>query len=267
MQIVAHEPKVLVVGTDAPRAPLDRKRFSQEISQYWRVSVVEVTESTQSDLYEKVNDGKALSGDVIAAEFQSAGRGRLDRTFDAAPSSALLFSLYIEPKIEKEEWSFLTLLAGYSVQEALHSLDPATSISVKWPNDLLIGDKKCAGMIAQATPKGVIVGIGINVGMQTDELPVENATSLSIEGFAQLDRNTILATILNYFEINLQMWELSKTFVNEYIAASSTIGREVEVTLPGGVVLNSRAVGISNSGELLLESGDRVTVGDVVHLR
>jgi BirA family biotin operon repressor/biotin-[acetyl-CoA-carboxylase] ligase len=267
MQIVAHEPKVLVVGTDAPRAPLDRKLLVGEISQYWRVSVVEVTESTQKDLLEKVESGVALGGEVIAAEYQSAGRGRLDRTFTAAPHSALTFSVYVQPKIEREEWSFLTLIAGVSVREALASLDPSVSVGVKWPNDLLINEKKCAGMIAQATSKGVVLGIGINVGMTEEELPVEGATSLALESFSVLDRNVILSTILNHLEINITMWELGKTFIPEYKDASVTIGKNVEVTLPGGEVIASQATGISNSGALLLADGREVSVGDVVHLR
>jgi BirA family biotin operon repressor/biotin-[acetyl-CoA-carboxylase] ligase len=255
------------VGTDAPRAPLDKKRISQEISRYWRVSVVEVTGSTQDDLYQLASSGKALPKTILASEYQSNGRGRLDRTFEAAPHSALTFSIYIEPKVDKEEWPFLTLLAGLCVHEALHTLDPQVSVGIKWPNDLLIGDKKFVGMIAQATDKGVVLGIGINVGMTKEELPVENATSLAIEDFEVLDRNLILASIINHFEINLEMWENDQSFLAQYRSASVTLGKEVEVTLPGGEKLSSRAVDISNAGALILEDGREVTVGDVVHLR
>jgi BirA family biotin operon repressor/biotin-[acetyl-CoA-carboxylase] ligase len=229
--------------------------------------VVEVTGSTQDDLFELASSEVAIPKTILASEYQSNGRGRLDRSFEAATHSALTFSIYIEPKVEKEEWSFLTLLAGVSVHEALHTLDPQIQVGVKWPNDLLIGEKKFAGMIAQATAKGVVIGIGINVGMSAEELPVENATSLAIEGFAILDRNAILAAIINHFEINLEMWENDQSFLAQYRAASVTIGRDVEVTLPGGEVVKSRAVGISNTGALMLENGSEITVGDVVHLR
>ena len=181
--------------------------------------------------------------------------------------SALTFSIYIEPKVERDEWSFLTLLAGLSVHEALASLDPQVAVGVKWPNDLLIGEKKFAGMIAQATKKGVVLGIGINVAMTEEELPVENATSLALESFANLDRNEILAAIINHFEINVEMWEHDKSFLAEYRSASVTIGKEVEVTLPGGEIIHSKALDISNAGALMLENGSEVTVGDVVHLR
>jgi BirA family biotin operon repressor/biotin-[acetyl-CoA-carboxylase] ligase len=255
------------MSTDAPRAPLDRKRISDEISQYWRVSVVDITGSTQDDLMQLVSSNQALAKSVIASEYQSAGRGRLDRTFDAASMSALTFSVYIEPKVDKAEWSFLTLLAALSVREALASLDHSPHVAVKWPNDLMIGEKKCAGIIAQATAKGVIIGIGINVGMNESELPVPTATSLAIENFQVLDRNIILGAILNHFEVNLQIWELGKSFIAEYKEASSTIGADVEVLLPAGVSIKSKAIGVSDTGELILESGEVVTVGDVIHLR
>ncbi len=229
--------------------------------------MVEVTGSTQDDLYQLASSGKALPKTILASEYQSSGRGRLDRTFEAAPHSALTFSIYIEPKVDKEEWPFLTLLAGLCVHEALHTLDPQVSVGIKWPNDLLIGDKKFVGMIAQATDKGVVLGIGINVGMTKEELPVENATSLAIEDFEVLDRNLILASIINHFEINLEMWENDQSFLAQYRSASVTLGKEVEVTLPGGAKHSNRAVDISNAGALMLEDGREVTVGDVVHLR
>jgi len=229
--------------------------------------VVEVTGSTQDDLFELASSATALPKTILASEYQTRGRGRLDRTFEAAPNSALTFSIYIEPKADIEEWSFLTLLAGLSVHEALHSLDPQTVVGIKWPNDLLIGEKKFVGMIAQATKKGVVLGIGINVGMSAAELPVESATSLALEEFSQLDRNVILAAIINHFEINLEMWENDQSFLSEYKSASVTIGSDVEVTIPGGAVIRSKAIGISDTGALLLENGSEVTVGDVVHLR
>ncbi len=74
--------------------------------------MVEVTGSTQDDLAALITRNEAINGEVLVTEYQSAGRGRLDRTFDASQSSALLFSLYLQPKREKSEWSFLPLLAG-----------------------------------------------------------------------------------------------------------------------------------------------------------
>lgn len=241
--------------------------ISQKISRYWRVSVVEVTGSTQDDLAALVARNEAKSGDVLVTDFQSAGRGRLDRTFDAPQSSALLFSLYLQPKRDKSEWSFLPLLAGLVSTFAISELDPRFTVELKWPNDLQIVGKKLGGIIAQASSDGVILGIGINVAMDQSELPVEDATSLMIEEFAVLDRNLILASILNTFEELMGRWEDGEDLRHLYRERSATLSRKIQVELPGGEKRNGFAEDISPEGELILEGGQRITVGDIVHLR
>jgi len=241
--------------------------ISEKISQYWRVSVVEVTGSTQDDIARSVNDKEAQSGDVIATEYQSAGRGRLDRKFDAPASSALMFSLYIEPRREKSDWSFLTLLTGMSAIFALTALDPESTPTLKWPNDILMGNGKVGGIIAQASDDGVIIGVGINVGMTEAELPVAHATSLSLHDFSILNRNLILASFLNTLEDLLQRWQSGEDLRHLYCEYSATIGQEVRIEHPDGSHKNGKAVGITPTGELILEDGSRVTVGDIVHLR
>ncbi len=241
--------------------------ISQKISQYWRVSVVEVTGSTQDDLAALISRNDVASGEVLVTEYQSAGRGRLDRTFDAPQSSALLFSLYLQPKREQSEWSFLPLLAGLVSTLAISELDPRFSPELKWPNDLQIAGKKLGGIIAQATSDGVIIGIGINVGMDRSELPVENATSLMIEEFSVLDRNLILASILNTFEELMGRWEDGEDLRHLYRERSSTLNQKIEVELPGGEKKSGFAEDISPAGELILGDGQRITVGDIVHLR
>jgi BirA family biotin operon repressor/biotin-[acetyl-CoA-carboxylase] ligase len=232
---------------------------------YWRVSVFQSLASTQSELIGKEN---LQHGDVFVTEFQSAGRGRLDRTFEATESSALLFSLYLEPKPDKLEWSAIPLLTGLSLVNALKSLDGKVATSLKWPNDLLIGDKKVAGILVEARDSGVVVGIGLNVDMNKSELPMPAATSLAIENFAELNRNVILPEILKNFALTIELWESGSSIAMEqYRQVSSTLGKEVEVHLPSGEILNSRAMGINERGELQLASGARVNVGDVIHLR
>ena len=116
------------MGIDAPRAPLDQSRIASALSRYWRVSVVDLTASTQDDLVNKVNAGDAKSGDVIVANYQSAGRGRLDRTFLAPPSTALLVSLYLHPKRSRDDWGFIPLLAGYSIADTWRKVNAHVSI-------------------------------------------------------------------------------------------------------------------------------------------
>ena len=251
----------------APRPPLDVSEISKRISQYWRVSVVEVTGSTQDDIAEKISIGVAMQGDVLVADFQSAGRGRLDRKFEAAPSSALTFSLYVEPKRDIDEWGFISLLSGLAAVFALQEIDPRVIINLKWPNDLLISNLKVGGIISQASGKGVIVGVGINVAMDDDELPVSHATSLYLSSFGQLNRNYLLPAFLNYFEELFLRWQNGEDLRHLYREKCTTIGRFIRVELPSGNSLEGQALDISARGELILDDGNRVSVGDVVHLR
>jgi BirA family biotin operon repressor/biotin-[acetyl-CoA-carboxylase] ligase len=267
VQIWAHEHKVLVVSTVAPRPPLDSSVISEKISQYWRVSVVEVTGSTQDDLTQLVTDKKAKSGEVITTEYQSAGRGRLDRKFDAPASSALMFSFYVEPIRDKSDWSFLPLLTGLSASFSLTTLDPELSPTLKWPNDILIGDGKVGGIIAQTSGDGVVIGVGINVGMSQEELPVVTATSLALHNFSTLDRNLILSTFLATFEELFERWQNGEDLRHLYKETSATIGHDIRIEHPDGSHKNGKAVDVTPAGELILEDGSRVTVGDIVHLR
>jgi len=254
------------VGTEAPRAPLDKSVIASLTSRYWRVSVVDLTTSTQIDLAELVKSKSVESGEVLVAEFQSAGRGRLERTFDAAPNSALLFSLYISPKRAKSDWGFITHLAALALHEVI-SVDLPTKASLKWPNDILIGEKKVAGLLAQVADEGLIVGIGINVAMTGEELPVETATSLAIARSKQLERNVILANFLNIFHSKFVEWDAGVDFIDRYSEVCATLGLEVQIEVIGRENRTGIAQSINKFGALLLEDGFEVNVGDVVHLR
>ena len=187
--------------TDVPRelnaawlgAQLRRRKVAPE------VELLAEVDSTNSEAERRLATGQEAPFAVLARA-QSAGRGRLDRKFDAPASSALMFSLYIEPQREKSDWSFLPLLTGLSAIFALMKLEPASSLTLKWPNDILLGDGKVGGIIVQVSGDGVIIGVGINVGMTEEELPVPHATSLALHQFSNLDRNVLLSTFLTTFE-------------------------------------------------------------------
>ena len=244
--------------------PLDSSKINAAVTQYWRVSVVELTASTQSDLVALVRAGDARAGDVIAAEYQSAGRGRLTRTFDAPKFSALLFSLYIEPQRNRDDWGWIPLIAGVSVAQTLSHFNA----QVKWPNDILIHNKKVSGLITEAVGNGVVIGIGINVAMEPLELPVPTATSIFIEGAQSLTRNQLLPALLKIFETNFVNWDIgSNEIMATYRQMSATIGRKVRVEYPDGQIESAVAVAISGRGELVLDTGAHVQAGDIVHLR
>ena len=244
--------------------PLDSSIINAAVTQYWRVSVVVLTASTQSDLVACVRAGDARAGDVIAAEFQSGGRGRLTRTFDAPKSSALLFSIYIEPQRNRDDWGWIPLIAGVSVAQILSQFNA----QVKWPNDILIDNKKVAGLITEVIGNGVVIGIGINVAMEPAELPVPTATSLFIEGAQSLTRNQLLPDLLKIFETNFMNWDSGRDEIKAtYSQMSATVGRKVRVEYPNGQIESAIAVSISDQGELVLDTGAHVQAADIVHLR
>ena len=231
-------------------------------SSYWRVSVVDEIDSTQN--YLRTSNPK--SGDVITAEYQSAGRGRLDRKFDAEKSSALLFSFYLEPKVKVEIFGYLTLLIGASVTSTINKITKTNNFKCKWPNDILFGDLKVAGLLAEKTESGVIVGVGMNISTEKDELPVSHATSVFLATNALINRNTLLAQILNNLEQDLLSWQGGKDLTSKYRELSATIGKQVRVEMPDGSQIEGAAVDIDETGSLRLDNGELITVGDVIHL-
>ena len=255
------------MSNEVLRTPLDEAEINSRVTPYWRVSVVELTGSTQNDLLQLVESNNALDGQVIATEFQSDGRGRLDRTFEAPAQSALLFSFYIKPRNQRSEWGFIPLIAGLSLVRAITTIDTVMNVSLKWPNDLIINEKKCAGIIAQTTNEGIVIGIGLNVSMTPNELPVSTATSLAIEGSTITDRDLLLSHLLNTFAELFEAWEEGSELLDEYASASSTIGKKVRIELPGGENLEATVARISHTGELVLDDGRHVSAGDVIHLR
>ena len=253
------------MGNELHRAALRESELHAELSPYWRVSVVDVTGSTQNDLAESIYADTAHDGDVLVANYQREGRGRLDREFIAAPSSALLFSLYKKVTRPRNEWNFIALLTALSITDALAELDANVKFNVKWPNDILVKEKKIAGLLCQAVDSGVIVGVGLNVSMQEEELPVASATSLFLENYSELDRNEILKRILQNFEI----WQKqgSAAFISQYQQQCSSLNRDIQIISPTGESTAAVATGISALGELILSSGVLVSSGDVLHLR
>jgi BirA family biotin operon repressor/biotin-[acetyl-CoA-carboxylase] ligase len=229
---------------------------------YWRVSVVDEIDSTQN--YLRTSNTKP--GDLITAEYQSAGKGRLDRSFIATKSSALLFSIYLEPKVSIEHSGYLTLLAGTSVTKVLNELTNSNAFKCKWPNDILINNHKVAGILAERKGEGVILGIGINVSTSKRDLPVNTATSIYLEFDKLLDRNLLLAAILNELASQLLAWEAGQDMTGDYRIFSATLGKSIRVELPGGSTHEAKAVDIDATGALLLDDGKVITVGDVIHL-
>jgi BirA family biotin operon repressor/biotin-[acetyl-CoA-carboxylase] ligase len=288
-------------ATPSGRTPLDAAAVARAVLRpggLWQaVEVVERTGSTNADLLARALGG-APEGVVLAAEEQSAGRGRMGRTWVSPPRAALTFSLLVRPAaVPPARRGWLPLLTGVAVASAATAVT-GVQTRLKWPNDVLAGPAKLGGILAEAVGDAVVVGVGLNVSTEPGELPPPGpgalaATSLriagsaapditgsaapDIAGSAALEREPLLIAILAGFERWYQAWcradgdpERSGLRAG-YTQLSGTIGRRVRAELPGGQVLSGPAVGVDLDGRLLVRvsSGAVVPVaaGDVVHLR
>jgi BirA family biotin operon repressor/biotin-[acetyl-CoA-carboxylase] ligase len=267
--------------SDLDRPPLDAAGLSHALvvpAGLWReVRVVEQTGSTNVDLAKAARAG-ADEGLVIVAEHQTAAKGRLGRSWTAPARSGLSFSVLLRPvDVDIARWSLLPLLIGVATAVATASVSDVV-IGLKWPNDLMIGERKLAGILAErvdsAAGPAVVIGIGLNVSLKTEELPVESATSLTLANATVTDRDTILRAVLRAIEGEYTSWRLdggdSHALLARYRDLCITLGRVVRAELPGDQTIEGDAVDVDPTGSLVIETsaGRRaVSAGDVVHLR
>ena len=240
------------------------------------VSVVPVTGSTNADL---LSCG-GPEGQVLVAESQTAGRGRMGRSWVSAPGASLTFSVLLHPvSVPASRRGWLPLLTGAAVASAVRDVSGVAAV-LKWPNDVLVGPRKLAGILAEQSGDAVVIGIGMNVATPADALPVSPAglpaTSLLAEG-ASVSREDLLAGILRGLERRYKAFrddpDPGRTgLLAEYRALCATLGRSVRVELPGGGVLSGAAEDIDADGRLLVVPASgappvAVSAGDVIHVR
>ncbi|GLY27851.1 biotin--[acetyl-CoA-carboxylase] ligase [Kineosporia sp. NBRC 101731] len=271
--------------TDLDRPPLRQASLRAALTSgpdaWSTVDVVSETGSTNADLMERARAGES-GGAVLVADRQSSGRGRLGREWVSPARSGLAVSVLVRPTAPIENWGWISLLTGVAVTDALIRVCglPAT---LKWPNDVLLptidgngyaGDHlKVAGILVEAAPGAVVIGIGLNVSQSQDELPVPTATSLRLSGSATTDRDTVLRAVLRSLARRLAEFENTGPggIAAAYRERCSTIGRTVRAELPGGVTRTGIADGVDDNGRLLLLTPDgaisALSAGDVVHIR
>ena len=145
-----------------------------------RAEVFDTAPSTNALVAERARTG-AGEGLVVVAEHQTAGRGRLDRTWETPARAALTVSVLLRPRVAAMEWPWFPLLTGRAVAVALRNV--GATVGLKWPNDVLLDDRKVGGILTERvdTPSGaaLVVGVGINVGMTREQLPVETNVALT----------------------------------------------------------------------------------------
>jgi BirA family biotin operon repressor/biotin-[acetyl-CoA-carboxylase] ligase len=259
------------------REPLDRQLLSDGLTPPWRrIQIVAETGSTNADLLERAAQGEDIDGAVLLAEYQTAGRGRSGRTWSAVPFSQIAMSVGVNAAdVPADGWGWLPLATGLAVVDAVAAITGVTA-GLKWPNDVLAGEGKLAGILAEVTPgkSVVVVGIGLNVKLRADELPDPGATSLLDLGVDDPDRSLLARRLLAELGTRVNAWRAAggadATLTADYRERSRTIGSAVRAILPGGREIVGVARSVDDKGRLCIDAGGAsvaVSAGDVVHLR
>ncbi|MGQ3382151.1 biotin--[acetyl-CoA-carboxylase] ligase [Glutamicibacter sp. TV12E] len=275
----------------AARAAIDPTRFAQLTEQLslGAVEFKETSGSTNADLADLASQGLAGHLSVYFTEHQQAGKGRLGRAWVTPSGSSITVSVMMAPgaSVPTEALSWYTMLAALAWSRAAERV-ANVPVRIKWPNDLLAGEFKICGILAQMVPAGsgygVVVGTGMNVDQSREELPVPTATSLRLASSHAIDRTQLLAEYLKELvnldrgfrqvsgsvQVPLPGFEgrSLREMVSEKLA---TLGHEVRVEFPDGSTLEATAVQLAPDGALVLEdrTGQRTNVlaGDVHHVR
>lgn len=240
------------------------------------VAVFDELGSTNTELMERARAG-APEGLVVVADHQTAGRGRLGRTWSAAPGTALLVSVLLRPPLPIGEVPVVLMAAGLA---ACDGVEAAAGFrpKLKWPNDMVVGDRKLAGLLTESSggdDPAIVLGLGVNVaaGAYPPDLAGE-ATSCEEQAGRAVDRAHLLVALLTALEARYST-ALSRggraATLDAYRADSATLGRRVRVDLTTGPALEGEATRLADDGELVVvdDTGQEhlVNVGDVKHLR
>ena len=214
---------------------------------------------------------------VLATDFQTAGKGRMERSWEASPGSSVMASILLRPQFTQSSGiGWLSLLTALAITKAISGLGLAPKI--KWPNDVLIAEKKVSGILAEVATdlSCVVIGFGINVNQSAQQLPVDTATSLSVESADSVDRDQLLAAVIEnirslYVGLSNASGDASASGLRQAILElSSTVGSQVSVEFPDGKKAFGLAKDIDATGRLVVLTQNEtlsVSAGDVLHLR
>jgi BirA family biotin operon repressor/biotin-[acetyl-CoA-carboxylase] ligase len=246
------------------------ERVRAELSSKTRfgdVRLLDETDSTNRVALDAAAEGVS-EGLVVSADRQTSGRGRLDRKWEAERGAGLLVSVLLRPRdLPVGRWHLLTAAAGLAAQDACASA-AGVHPHLKWPNDLLIADRKLAGILAEVPGNresrgAVVIGMGLNV-----HAAPPGAAFLDEAAGCRVDRGDLLVAWLTRLDSLLDRWD---TVACLYRNRCDTIDRRVQVEQFDGITIVGRAEGIDDDGRLVVvaDEGSVVTVGvgDVTHLR
>ena len=247
--------------------------LASRLPQYAAVRWIDTTGSTNADL---LADATAPALTALVAGEQSAGRGRLGRPWASPPGTQSIMSVLLRPgEAELDRLGTIPLAAGMAVLDAAREVaGGAPGPELKWPNDVLWNGKKLCGILAEAAgfpedPR-VVVGLGVNVSLTEEQLPVPHATSLALEGVSVTAEDMTVAVLTALFG-RLRQWSSGdRTLMDDYRAECITIGKSVRVVTATGD-LYGEVTDIAPDGrlDLLTTDGQRqlIAAGDVTHLR
>ena len=230
--------------------------------------------STNAELADRARSETLPGFTTLVTDDQTAGRGRLDRSWTAPAGSALAISVLIDPgTLPPERFGWLPIAAGVAMTQTVAELLPASAVGFKWPNDVLVGGRKICGVLAELLPERrlVVIGAGVNTAMTAEQLPVPTATSLAVEGLHP-DPDTVLAGYLGRLRALVEAYlaeggDAAASGLSELATRLCvSIGREVRVDLPDGRVLEGVATGLDRDGRLVV-GGEAIAAGDVTHAR
>ena len=266
------------LSADAVRALLQTRRLG------WTLHILKETDSTNTAASALAQQG-AEHGTVVAADRQTAGRGRLGRSWFSPPGANLYCSVILRRTPGDRQWEdlgWLPLVSAVAAARAIRTLTDLHPV-LKWPNDVLIGQRKVGGLLCEGGTSGqrayVVVGVGINVNTRRESFPEELgtlATSLRSETGRHVNRAALLAGWLAELEGQFDaLWAQRRDELGrEYTSLCSTLGHRVRVNLAGGQVVEGLADSLGPDGSLRVkQQGDasdalvEIRAGDVIHLR
>jgi BirA family biotin operon repressor/biotin-[acetyl-CoA-carboxylase] ligase len=231
----------------------------------WRVETFTELDSTNRYLLDAARSG-GPDGLVVVADVQTAGRGRLDRAWEAPPGSSLLVSVLL--RAAPATPARVVMAAGLALAGAVAEV-AGVAPALKWPNDLVVGDRKLAGLLAEADGDALVVGAGCNVNWSA--FPPElsaTATACNLEAGHAVDRDALLDAYLDAFDRSLASGD---AVVHDYRAQLATLGRKVRVQQIRGDDLVGTATDVTDDGALMVRDAagtdHTITTADVVHLR
>lgn len=230
-------------------------------------TILDTVDSTNRALAEQEH---CIDGQCVVSDEQTAGRGRVDRSWVSNAGAGLWMSVCVSLEgVVPENWPLLSATAAVAARTALSNACDVT-VGIKWPNDLVVEPslRKIGGLLTEVVGNCAVVGIGINVAWPAQELPTPESTSVLVEG-GRIDRGELLAHVLVELERCVERWRRSpEDALDEFRRSCVSLGREVLVLLPDGSTLAGTATDVDHGGRLILVSGETpvfISAGDVIH--